>query len=43
MTKREPRGAAQRPIQEQVQEALAALEQSSTPHDRENLARAKRG
>ncbi len=38
-TKKEPRSAAQRPIQEEVQSALAALEQMSTQHDRENLAR----
>jgi hypothetical protein len=28
-----------RPIDEEVQAALAALEEMSTPHDRENLAR----
>jgi len=37
--KTEPKSAAQRPIQEEVRAALAALEEVSTQHDRENLAR----
>jgi 3-methyladenine DNA glycosylase AlkD len=37
--KAEPKSAAQRPIQEEVQVALAALEEMSTQHDRENLVR----
>jgi 3-methyladenine DNA glycosylase AlkD len=37
--KTEPKSAAQRPIQEEVQAALAALEEMSTQHDRENLVR----
>ena len=35
----EPKSAAQRPVQEDVQAALAALEEMSTPQDRDNLAR----
>jgi len=37
--KKVPRDEVQRPIQAEVQAALAALKQMSTPHDRENLER----
>lgn len=37
--KKDPREAAQRPMQDEAQAALAALEEMSTQHDRENLAR----